>query len=138
MRDRVGYRRAIRAARDPRVRLLTAHPRSWLALGALWLIVAAVLAHPVLTQLGQLHGLEHSAPHLRAAAHAHDAKGEVPDEHAKGAHSLFHHSDVCAHAVILPDFPAPGPLIPGQAYTPIAAVLALAQRSTHPLRPPIA
>ena len=120
------------------MRLLTAHPRSWLALGALWLVVAAVLAHPVLTQLGQLHGLEHSAPHLRAAAHAHDAKGEVPDEHAKGAHSLFHHSDVCAHAVILPDFPAPGPLIPGQAYTPIAAVLALAQRSTLPLRPPIA
>lgn len=120
------------------MRLLTAHPRSWLALGALWLVVAAVLAHPVLTQLGQLHGLEHSAPHLRAAAHTHDAKGEVPDEHANGAHSLFHHSDVCAHAVILPDLPALGPLIPSQAYMPIAPVLALAQRSTHPLRPPIA
>ena len=67
-----------------------------------------------------------------------NASGDVLGEDAKGAHSLFHHSDVCAHAVILPDFPAPGPLIPGQAYTPIAAVLALAQRSTHPLRPPIA
>ena len=101
-------------------------------------VLVAVQAHPVLTQLGQLHGLEHQTTHLSATQHAHDASGDVPGEDAKGAHSLFHHSDVCAHAVILPDFPAPGPLIPGQAYTPIAAVLALAQRSTHPLRPPIA
>ncbi len=125
-------------SRGHRVRILTANARTWLALGVLWLVAVAVQAHPVLTQLGQLHGLEHQPTHLGATQHLHDANGDVPGEDAKGAHSLFHPSDVCAHAMISPDVPALGPLIPSQAYMPIAPVLALAQRSTHPLRPPIA
>jgi len=106
----------------------------------LWLAGVSVLLHPMLNQLGQIHGLQHATAIAGDTSHRHldgsDAEGDRADQ--QGIHGVFHHADACSLAAITPHFPYALPVRLEHGYVPVVAILPLADRFTHPLRPPIA
>lgn len=106
----------------------------------LWLAGVSVLLHPMLNQLGQIHGLQHATALVNEADHQHAHNPEEGDdrEDQQAIHGLFHHADACSLAAITPHFPYALTVPLEHAYVPVAIILPLANRFSHPLRPPIA
>ena len=106
----------------------------------LWLAGVSVLLHPMLNQLGQIHGLQHASALVSDTDHRHAHAPEEGDdrEDQQGIHGLFHHADACSLAAITPHFPYALTVPLEHGYAPAVMVLPLANRLTDSLRPPIA